>query len=268
MHPVIQSILNRQNLSGPFNDGKKINLVLFGGIMMGVTGGATVIALEELGLTNAFDNIFVVSAGLPNASYFLSKQTKLGTSIYYENLNRRKFINFFKFWNPADVNKVVEAIRDIKPLDVEKVLSSSTQIFVRLFDPEIKKIKYLNLSENCKNKHDYFSMLKSSILFFTKNHQEEIDGEKFIDGAMCCGFGNAYIRNHVEYAMSHDYTDLLIIYPNKKYSLNIGSDKICEIILPGELGKFETDEKVLKRECLKAGLCVKQAFGKNEGITL
>jgi hypothetical protein len=55
-------------------------------------------------------------------------------------LNGKKFINWLKFWKPVDTDKVVAAIRDIKPLDVNKVLGSNTEIFVRLFDVGEKKI--------------------------------------------------------------------------------------------------------------------------------
>ena len=68
LHPVTKSILQRRGQSAPFRDEKKIGLVLFGGAMLGVGGGGAVSALEDLGLSEAFDEIYVVSAGLPNAS--------------------------------------------------------------------------------------------------------------------------------------------------------------------------------------------------------
>ncbi|MFA6226897.1 MAG: patatin-like phospholipase family protein [Candidatus Paceibacterota bacterium] len=265
LHPVIQSILNRRGLSVPINDGKKITLVLYGGVMAGVAGGASVIALEELGLSGVFDNIFVVSAGLPNASYFLSKQTKLGTSIYYEDLNDRKFINFWRFWNPINTDKVVNAIRYLKPLDVKNVLSSKTKIFVRLFNIGTDKAEYLRLNEYCKTNDDYFSVLKTAITFSTIYNSYKIDGRRYVDGAMR---NKGYILDHFKCACKEEFTDMLIIYNKGTYNLNISSDKICEIVLPTEMSNFETKDVILRQESIKAGLYVKQAFGVNEQITL
>lgn len=264
-HPVIQSLIERKNLSVPVGDGKKINLVLYGGTMLGVGGGAAVIALEELGLTNSFDNIYVVSAGLPNASYFLSKQTKLGTSIYYDNLNDRKFINPLKFWNSANTEKVVETIRNVKPLDVEKVISHKTNIFVRLLNIKTRKAEYINLKEYCKNCDSYFDLLKSSISFIEIFNPFKLIRVKYLDGALP---SRKHIKDHLDYAISQGHTDILVIYPNKEYIQNLNSNNICEIVLPLNMSRFETRAAILKKEALLAGLCVKQTFGINEPVKL
>jgi len=92
MHPVLQHILARRGQSVPVNDGRKITLVLYGGGMSGVAGAGAMIALQDLGFAHAFDAIYTYSAGFPNASYLLGDETRLGTSIYYEDLSRGQFI--------------------------------------------------------------------------------------------------------------------------------------------------------------------------------
>ena len=95
MHPVIQHILNRRGKKVPVNDGRKITLILFGGVMTGIRGAASMIVFEDLGLSGSFDSIYSSSSGFPNAAYLLSGQTRLGTSIYYEELSGSKFLNLY-----------------------------------------------------------------------------------------------------------------------------------------------------------------------------
>jgi len=97
MHPVIQHILQRKGVKVPVNDGRKITLVLFGGLMSSVRGASAMVVFQDLGLSYSFDSIYTVSAGFPNASYMLSGDTRLGTSIYYDDLSGSRFFNFFVF---------------------------------------------------------------------------------------------------------------------------------------------------------------------------
>ena len=61
--------------------------------MRGVVSAGMVSALEELGLTHAFDAVYGSSAGAINAAYFLAGQARLGTTIYYEDINNARFID-------------------------------------------------------------------------------------------------------------------------------------------------------------------------------
>ncbi len=53
MHSVIRALSNRRGKCVPVNDGRKISLVLCGGLMTGVRSAGAMIALEELGLGRA-----------------------------------------------------------------------------------------------------------------------------------------------------------------------------------------------------------------------
>src|SRR4051812_20785555 len=86
MHPVIAHLLERKGKAAPFNDGRSIALVHFGGIMTGVRGAGALVALDELGLTHAFDDIYATSAGFPNACFFLTNNIHMASKIYSENL--------------------------------------------------------------------------------------------------------------------------------------------------------------------------------------
>ena len=77
----------------PHRDGARIALCVEGGAMRGVVSAGMVGALEELGLTHAFDAVYGSSAGAINAAYFLAGQARMGTTIYYEDINNRRFID-------------------------------------------------------------------------------------------------------------------------------------------------------------------------------
>jgi len=67
-----------------------------------VISGGQVIALEEAGLSDAFDIAVGVSTGAPIAAYFLAQQSVLGTSIYYEECTTPQFISLSRMRVGAD----------------------------------------------------------------------------------------------------------------------------------------------------------------------
>src|SRR3989344_4546755 len=132
MHSVIEHILKRKNKNDPFNDGRHISLCLYGGAMRGIRGAAALLALDELGLNKVFNDIYTFSAGFPNASYFLSDNSNMGISIYHEDLVDKKFINFWKFWKVADIDYLINVMQEKKPLSIDKLFESRTNLYVRL----------------------------------------------------------------------------------------------------------------------------------------
>jgi hypothetical protein len=58
--------------------------------MRGVVAGGMVTAIQELGLTDCFDTIHGSSAGACAGAYLITDQAKLGTSIFYEDINNSK----------------------------------------------------------------------------------------------------------------------------------------------------------------------------------
>lgn len=67
-------------------DKEKVVLYLGGGAMAGVFGAGIVTGLQESDFYDRVDTIYSSSAGVFNMAYFLSRQTRLGSSIYYEDL--------------------------------------------------------------------------------------------------------------------------------------------------------------------------------------
>src|SRR3989344_3659703 len=158
MHPVIQNLLNRAGKTVPIKDGRKIALVLFSGLMKGVRGAGAMIALEDLGLTNAFDEIYTFSCGFPNASYLLSKNIHLGSTIWHEEMSGNKFINFLKFWKIADIKKIIKVMQTKKPLNLKNIFQSRTKIYARLSNLTMRIDEYLEIHD--AGKKNYFKLMK------------------------------------------------------------------------------------------------------------
>ncbi len=113
---------------GSRTDECTIGLCIEGGGMRGVVSAGMVSAVEQLGLLFAFDRVYGASAGAMNGAYLLAGQAAYGTTIYYENINNRSFIDFSRPLRGkpiVDVDFVAEHVMvHEKPLDCDAVLRS------------------------------------------------------------------------------------------------------------------------------------------------
>src|ERR1043166_2046092 len=118
-------------------DGRKVGLIVEGGAMRGVISCASLMALEELGLTEVFDEVYGASAGAVNAAYFLAGQAACATSIYYQKINNTRLIRRLWHRQVVDLDELFDSIvgRE-RPLRVEKVLASRSQFHVVVADAQ------------------------------------------------------------------------------------------------------------------------------------
>jgi len=136
-HPVILEILRRAAPSRRGGDvwdrDTKLGLVVEGGGMRGVMSGGSLIAMERLGLTSAFDEVYAESAGAINACYFLGGEAAFGGRIYLEDLTSIRFINPMRWGKLLDVDFLVDHVMSrMKPLPVERVIQARSRLFVSL----------------------------------------------------------------------------------------------------------------------------------------
>ncbi len=172
----------------------KFVLYLGGGSMSGIFGAGIVTRLQEENVYDKIESIFCASAGAFNGAYFLSKQTELGSSIYYEDLidgfifpwkilsgtSQRfwdryvKSIEREKIHNPINIDFLMDVSRNKKILDVDAVKNNSIPTYAKVFDLEEDKIKYVDL------KNDVFKSLKEAVsvvpYYFPPKDQNNIDG--------------------------------------------------------------------------------------------
>ena len=205
--PIVERILSRQGKKGPFEDGEKMALVLLGGTMAGVNGAGAMIALQQLGLSHAFDAIFTASAGFPNASYLLAEDTEAGASIYYEELAEDRFINFWRFYKPINFEAVFDAIKNKKPLQYQKIWQSNSKLHLRMRSMETDKKMYI-IAQSVDN-FMYYDLLRASISFPILTKGFPIDGVRYCDGQIT----NNDICEHIFHALCYtSFSSIVIIY--------------------------------------------------------
>jgi predicted patatin/cPLA2 family phospholipase len=140
MNPVIEILKARKARGGrpPFGDEARVALCVEGGAMRGVISAGMVSALEALGFADVFDVVYGSSAGAINAAYFLAGQARLGTAIYYEDINNHRFIDIRRALRGRPIVDLGFLLDDVmarrKRLDVDRVLSSPTPLRVLATD--------------------------------------------------------------------------------------------------------------------------------------
>jgi predicted patatin/cPLA2 family phospholipase len=257
MHPVIEHILARQGKRVPVNDGRKIALVLYGGGMSGVAGAGAMIALQDLGLTHTFDAIYTYSAGFANASYLLGDATRLGTSIYYEDLIGRRFINLWRFWRIMNVQYLVHVMEKIKPLPVTKIIESSTELFIRLWNVNTGRTEYVEAHDFSPEQYLRLMAAATSLRHVgigpTKLGSNNYEDYPF----------SKDVPEHLYYVLDTDATDIFVIYnrPNQRVNSIKMSERLYEIIPDLWVRNTYTNPDKLKRAAESMASQIYQLFG-------
>jgi predicted patatin/cPLA2 family phospholipase len=111
--------------------------------MRGVVSAGMVWALEDLGCTHAFDAVYGSSAGAINAAYFLAGQAGLGTSIYFEDINNRSFIDLARPLRGRPILNLAYLLEDVarrrKELRASEVLAGPTPLSVLATDVDAER---------------------------------------------------------------------------------------------------------------------------------
>lgn len=122
----------------PHGDGARVALAIEGGAMRGVVSAGMVSALEQLGLTDAFDAVYGSSGGAINGAYFLAGQARLGAEIYSEDINNHHFIDLRRpLWGRPVVDLgflLHEVATRRKPLNAARVLGAASPLVVMATD--------------------------------------------------------------------------------------------------------------------------------------
>ncbi|MCH7604733.1 patatin-like phospholipase family protein [Patescibacteria group bacterium] len=182
----------------------KTALIINGGIMWGAYAAGALAGLEKLGMTNVFDHIIGVSSGAAAGAYFLSKQTELGGSIYYEDLTGKRFINFLRVSKVMDLDYLEEIMRNEKKLNIENIKQHRTNFLVSVTNVRTGKTKLLSANQA----DDIISLLKASMTVpGMANSAVKVNGEEYVDGGV-----SSRIPMYLEYALNVlGCTDILVI---------------------------------------------------------
>src|ERR1700728_2018560 len=94
-HPVVALIRRRReenSMPGHRDDGRRIALVIEGGGMRGVISAGMTAAIEQLGLTDAFDEVHGASAGGFHGAFLLAGQAAYLAALYPHGFGNPGFV--------------------------------------------------------------------------------------------------------------------------------------------------------------------------------
>src|SRR5581483_368475 len=142
-HPVVQALKRRRDEGsrpGARTDGRRVALVIEGGGMRGVVSAGMTAAIEQLGLTDAFDEVHGASAGAFNAAFLLAGQAAYLATLYQYGFGDPRFVSVVRALRggPAfDMDHVVNHVwTRQRPLRFEAILSSGIDLHCTATDAD------------------------------------------------------------------------------------------------------------------------------------
>jgi predicted patatin/cPLA2 family phospholipase len=119
---------------GQRDDGRTLALVIEGGAMRGVISAGMTCALEQNGLRDCFDAVYGSSAGAICGAYFVAGQAQYGASIFYEDINNRKFIDLRRLLMGKPVVSLEYLLDEVcavrKPLSFDRIVKGDIALKV------------------------------------------------------------------------------------------------------------------------------------------
>ena len=202
---VIDLILERASMRGrhPSTGSRKLALVIEGGGMRGVVSAGSLLALDQLGFRDVFDEVYATSAGGVNAAYFLSGQGALGMTVYFDDIANRRFINPWRVFKIVDVDYAYDDVVALKkPLDDGAVRASPVRFFLSVTDARSGTNELLDV----RTRPEPIPLLlkASSALPVLYNRRVVLDGREYVDGG---------VTDHlpIARAIANGCTDVLVL---------------------------------------------------------
>ncbi len=197
-------LLKKKLLSQKNPDHKKIKtaLVIGGGGMRAAYSGGIVSGFEKFDLSDVFDVVVGISAGSAVCAYFLSGQSELGASIYYEDLVGKEFINPARILKIMDIDYLDLVFRKVKPLDQRHIRSSRSKFYVTVTDIRTGKGELLDTKDTKIDIID--AICASAALPVVYNKTVVIKGKEYCDGAIGNGIP-------IDFILQKKCTDILIV---------------------------------------------------------
>ena len=182
--------------------------------MRGVVAGGMVSALESRGLLPCFDSLHGSSVGACAGAFFLAGQARLGTRIFYEDINNRSFIDPRRVLAGRPIMNtdflINHVMRVSKPLQVGEILSHPGVLHIITTDA-------LSGGEHefdrFRNVEHFFSILQATITMpVLAGPAIEVENLHLVDGGMVQQIA-------LESALGIGATHILILMTRKEGNL-------------------------------------------------
>lgn len=146
-HPVVALLRSRReqgSLPGKREDGRRVALVIEGGGMRGVVSAGMTAAIEQLGFTNAFDEVHGASAGAFNAAFLMAGQASYLTGLYQHGFGNPTFVSARRVLRGRSLFNMDYVINEVwrtqRPLHTERILESEIKLHCTATDVETAEV--------------------------------------------------------------------------------------------------------------------------------
>ncbi len=146
-HPVVELIRRRReqgSLPGAREDGRRVALVIEGGGMRGVVSAGMSAAIEQLGFSNAFDEVHGASAGAFNAAFLIAGQASYLTGLYQHGFGNPTFVSVRRVLRGRSLFNMDYVVNEVwrtqRPLHTERILASEIKLHCTATDVETAEV--------------------------------------------------------------------------------------------------------------------------------
>jgi predicted patatin/cPLA2 family phospholipase len=190
-HPVLALLRHRLTTGSRPNrresgDTARLALVIEGGGMRGVVSAGMVTALHELGIRDPFDLVVGTSAGALAGAFYLAGQPAMGTSMYYEDLISKDWLDYRRFlWRKPIISLdylIDTLMTSRKILDCDRVISSDIPLYAVATRTSDWKPAILG---GFRSPDELLHALRASARIpIVSGRPVQIDGEEYFDGSV------------------------------------------------------------------------------------
>src|SRR5579875_1169441 len=207
-HPVIALLRTRRERGsrpGRRDDGRRLALVIEGGGMRGVVSAGMCAAIEQLGLTDAFDEVHGASAGAFNAAFLIAGQASYLTGLYQHGFGNPRFVSPLRLLRGRalfDMAYVIEEVwRTQRPLHTERILASEIELHCTATDVDLAQA--VDLTELRDDAEIRTAMLASARLPWLAGGPVSFRGRRLLDATLA--------ESVPVQAPRHSATDMLVL---------------------------------------------------------
>jgi predicted patatin/cPLA2 family phospholipase len=231
VHPVLELISERMAASsvpGERTDGRRLALAVEGGSSRGTYSSGMVLALDELGVTPAFDAVYGSSAGALNGAWLLCGRSSTGVRTWWNPVVMRRIINplhtlrgravidleylvhqVYSVLEPMDFPAILANPVTFHPLATDADTGESTDLHPFLDDVDAVKV----------------ALAASSCMPVLAGPPIPMAGRRFVD---------AGVAEPIPYrtALAQDATDVLVLRTRRADELPLPPPRAYDVVVP------------------------------------
>ncbi len=231
VHPVLELISERMatgSVPGERADGRSLALAVEGGSSRGTYSSGMVLALDELGVTPAFDAVYGSSAGALNGAWLLCGRSSTGVRTWWNPVVMRRIINplhtlrgravidleylvhqVYSVLEPMDFPAILANPVTFHPLATDADTGESTDLHPFLADVDAVKV----------------ALAASSCMPVLAGPPIPMAGRRFVD---------AGVAEPIPYrtALTQGATDVLVLRTRRADELPVRPPRVHDVVVP------------------------------------